>query len=128
MTSTSRVNKLTDRLEKMLSQKANASIFVCRFCSNREIPEGNHKENGMSLKDQLDAQRAQSRERIPADTRILMDQGTEALRHSGIVDHSLKVGDRMPTFSLPNATGQTVNASDLLAKGPLVVTFYRGGW
>ena len=82
----------------------------------------------MSLKDQLDAQRAQSRERIPADTRALMDQGTEALRQSDIVDRSLKVGDRMPTFSLPNATGQTVNASDLLAKGPLVVTFYRGGW
>jgi len=82
----------------------------------------------MSLKDQLDAQRAQGRARMPADIRALMDQGTEALRQSGMVDRSLKVGDIMPAFSLPNATGQTVNSSTLLAKGPLVVSFYRGGW
>ena len=82
----------------------------------------------MSLKDQLDAQRVQSQTRIPADLRALMDQATAALRQSGLAERSLKVGDTMPAFSLPNATGQTVNSSDLLVKGPLVVTFYRGGW
>ena len=82
----------------------------------------------MSLKDQLDAQRAQGRERMPSDLRALMDQGTEALRQSGIVNSSLKVGDAMPAFSLPNATGQTVRSADFLATGPLVVTFYRGAW
>ncbi len=82
----------------------------------------------MTLKEQLDAQRAKSRERIPTDTRSLMDQGTETLRQSGIVERSLKAGDKMPDFSLPNATGQMVHSADLLAKGPLVVSFYRGGW
>lgn len=82
----------------------------------------------MSLKDQLDAQRAQSQARMPADIRALMDQGTAALRQSGLAERSLNVGDIMPAFSLPNATGQTVKSSDLLAHGPLVVTFYRGGW
>lgn len=87
-----------------------------------------HEEHIMSLKEQLDAQRAQGRERMPADLRALMDQGTETLRQSGMTQHSLKVGDAMPAFRLPNATGQTVCSSDLLAKGPLVVSFYRGGW
>ena len=82
----------------------------------------------MSLKDQLDAQRAQGRERMPSDLRALMDQGTDALRQSGMVNNSLKVGDAMPAFSLPNATGKTVSSSDLLATGPLVVSFYRGAW
>ncbi|WP_320416312.1 hypothetical protein [Candidatus Entotheonella palauensis] len=82
----------------------------------------------MSLKEQLDAQRAKSRERIPAETRVLMDQGTESLRQSGIVDRGLKVGDTLPDFTLPNATGHPVDSADLLAKGPLVVSFYRGGW
>jgi hypothetical protein len=82
----------------------------------------------MTLREQLDAQRARSRERMPAELRVLMDQGTEALRQSGLVDRSLNVGDVMPAFTLPNATGQTVSSADLLAQGPLVVSFYRGGW
>ncbi len=57
-----------------------------------------------------------------------MDQGTESLRQSGIVDCSLKVGDTIPAFTLPNATGRSVNSAELLAAGPLVVSFYRGGW
>ncbi len=82
----------------------------------------------MSLKAQLDTQRTQSRERMPDETRTLMDEATEALRQSGIVDRSLKVGDTMPTFTLPNATGRIVSSAELLANGPLVVSFYRGGW
>lgn len=82
----------------------------------------------MTLREQLDAQRAESRERLPAELRDLMDQGTEALRQSGLVDRSLNVGDAMPAFTLPNASGQMVSSADLLAKGTLVVSFYRGGW
>ena len=82
----------------------------------------------MTLHEQLDAQRAQSRERMPAAIRILMDQGTEALRQSGLVDRILKVGDTIPAFTLPDATGHPVSSAALLAKGPLVVSFYRGGW
>ncbi|WP_345019230.1 peroxiredoxin-like family protein [Streptomyces shaanxiensis] len=33
-----------------------------------------------------------------------------------------------PAFSLPSATGQTVPLDDLLAAGPVVLTFYRGAW
>jgi peroxiredoxin len=45
-----------------------------------------------------------------------------------LVDRSLNAGDVMPAFTLPNATGQAVNSADLLARGSLVVSFYRGGW
>jgi hypothetical protein len=82
----------------------------------------------MPLKEQLDAQRAQSRERLPADTRTLMEQATAALRQSGIAARSLQVGETMPAFTLPNATGRAVSSAALLAQGPLVVSFYRGGW
>jgi peroxiredoxin len=49
------------------------------------------------------------------------------VRQSDMVDRRLKVGGFMPTFRLPNATGQTVTVSALLAKSPLVVTFYLTG-
>lgn len=35
---------------------------------------------------------------------------------------------KAPEFSLPDADGKTVVLSDLLAKGPAVVVFYRGYW
>lgn len=34
----------------------------------------------------------------------------------------------MPEFLLPNAEGRLVDSADLLAAGPLVVTFFRGAW
>ena len=34
----------------------------------------------------------------------------------------------MPGFLLPNAEGRLVDSNDLLAAGPLVVTFFRGTW
>jgi len=57
-----------------------------------------------------------------------MRQATRNLAASGIVGESVGAGDRAPRFSLPNAKGETVSSADLLAKGPLVVSFYRGGW
>jgi peroxiredoxin len=40
----------------------------------------------------------------------------------------LKVGDQAPGFRLTNARGQTIALADLLAQGPVVLTFYRGAW
>jgi peroxiredoxin len=40
----------------------------------------------------------------------------------------LKVGDHAPAIVLENAKGATVDVGTLLKKGPVIVTFYRGGW
>lgn len=37
---------------------------------------------------------------------------------------SIKVGDRVPDFSLPSQTGTTVNIRDLIGKKSLVIYFY----
>ncbi len=47
---------------------------------------------------------------------------------SGYEDRALRVGDKAPAFQLPDTEGQSVSSADLLAQGPLVVTFYRGVW
>ena len=41
---------------------------------------------------------------------------------------SLSVGDRAPDFTLPAVDGTDVQLSELLARGPVVLTFYRGAW
>ena len=41
---------------------------------------------------------------------------------------ALGVGDRAPDFALPGVDGETTRLSSLLARGPVVLTFYRGAW
>ncbi len=82
----------------------------------------------MTLQEQLDAILARSRATRPAEWLAIMDAGLAELRRSGIAERSRKVGDPAPPFTLPNAAGQLVRSADLLAHGPLVVSFYRGGW
>jgi len=82
----------------------------------------------MVLEDTLRGIREASAKRIPADKATIMHRATENLRVSGIMDRVIKVGDRLPSFALPNAYGLDVRSSDLLAKGPLVLTFFRGAW
>ncbi|NRA53971.1 MAG: AhpC/TSA family protein [Gammaproteobacteria bacterium] len=82
----------------------------------------------MSLQDQIVDYKAGFVKKAPANVQELMKLATKNLAESGMVDKAPKVAEQLPTFSLPNQNGVTVNLSDLLAKGPVVVTFYRGGW
>jgi len=50
------------------------------------------------------------------------------LRKSDIASHALQVGDTAPDFLLPDAHGRLVSSEHLRGEGPLVVSFYRGGW
>ncbi|MGH7907945.1 MAG: hypothetical protein ACREP6_15080 [Candidatus Binataceae bacterium] len=82
----------------------------------------------MALKEELATLKARSATRIPPDAQALMKQGTDDLRASGIVERALKAGDKAPEFSLPNTAGAAVSSRALLARGPLVISFYRGRW
>jgi peroxiredoxin len=44
------------------------------------------------------------------------------------LDNSLSVGQKAADFSLPNADGEKVSLYEQLEKGPVIVSFYRGGW
>ncbi len=83
----------------------------------------------MSLQDHLDAFKADFEGRkAPPEVVAAMHRATAALTASGQADRALQAGARAPDFGLPDATGRMVRAADLLAEGPLVITFYRGVW
>jgi hypothetical protein len=58
----------------------------------------------------------------------LFHRATEELRQSGSQNRALKVGARAPSFELHNQDDTAVRSSELLARGPLVITFFRGHW
>ena len=82
----------------------------------------------MSLKAELKALQTRLEAGRPADVVGTMHRAVEELRASGAAARALKVGDRAPDFRLPNATEQLIDSRALRAKGPLIVTFYRGRW
>jgi peroxiredoxin len=82
----------------------------------------------MTLKADLDAFRSEFMTKVPPEIRDAMVRADMELAASGITQHALKAGDRAPNFRLPDARGGHVCLKDLLAKGPVVVSFYRGGW
>jgi hypothetical protein len=81
-----------------------------------------------NLADKLAAMRAASATRIPPDKAAIMHRATEDLRKSGILDRIVKVGAPMPAFRLANHDTQIFSSRDLLNKGPLVLSFFRGSW
>jgi peroxiredoxin len=50
------------------------------------------------------------------------------LRKTDVASRALKVGDTAPEFLLPDAHGRLHSSEHLRGEGPLVVSFYRGGW
>lgn len=82
----------------------------------------------MSLEERLAAIREAGKSRQPPEVRAVMQQSIEDLRASGVVDRVAKVGARAPEFTLPNAAGQPVSLASLRARGPVVLSFYRGRW
>ena len=79
----------------------------------------------MALDDRLAALR---RDREAADIRAAYDEFLNRLDAVQIAQDALAVGDPMPPFLLPGAEGHLVDSADLLAAGPLVITFFRGAW
>ena len=82
----------------------------------------------MPLQDKLDAIGASFADRAPPHIIAAMKKATADLVATGQAGRALKVGDRTPEFSLPGPDGKDVSSRELLARGPLVITFYRGVW
>ena len=82
----------------------------------------------MGLQEKLDAIRAKSKEQIPPEAQAVMQRATEALSRPDVQKRVVRPGDPAPGFALPNVRGLPVSLGSLLAKGPVVLSFYRGVW
>lgn len=87
----------------------------------------------MSLQDRLDAFKADFEAgkppyNAPDWIHEPMHRATRELIESGAASRALKAGDQAPAFTLNDSDKTAVSSTDLLARGPLVLTFYRGIW
>jgi len=81
-----------------------------------------------TLAARLDRIREGFAQQAPAEALAAIHRATDDLRASGIGERIPRVGSALVPFELPDTEGNDVSSSDLLSKGPLVMTFYRGLW
>ena len=80
-----------------------------------------------SMAERLDVFADATRKLHPS-TAAIVDRLVARLKEHGAGDDAPKPGDVMPPFVLPDENGRLVSLKDLLAQGPVVVTFHRGHW
>lgn len=81
-----------------------------------------------TIQEQSDALNAASAGRLPAEVLETFARDQAAWRTKGRPADAIAVGDVLSDFTLPDATGRDVSLSELVADGPAVLVFYRGGW
>lgn len=65
---------------------------------------------------------------MAANWQPLLDEFVGGLRVLGIGVTAPRVGERFPDFALPDSRGRTRSLGELIADGPLVLSFNRGGF
>lgn len=76
----------------------------------------------------LEVSRADILEHLPPQAAETYAMTRDWLVAKGVAGAALKVGDTAPDFLLPDAQGRLVSSRELRERGPLVVSFFRGGW
>ncbi len=82
----------------------------------------------MSLKKQLSTLKAQRFANLPEKIQKIMSDDLNTLSKSGLVEGAPKAGEKLKNFKLSNHLGESRSLAALRENGPVVVTFYRGGW
>jgi peroxiredoxin len=82
----------------------------------------------MSLKAQLEASRRAFAANADPDLVAAVEASVRHLNETGITRKAVKAGDMAPPFRFQDERGNFVALADLLARGPAVLSFFRGEW
>ncbi|WP_010180333.1 peroxiredoxin-like family protein [Aquimarina agarilytica] len=82
----------------------------------------------MSLTAKLQETKKAFSKNVPADVQAIMSNALNTLTAEGLPKTATKKGDLLTDATLVAIDGKEVNVHSFLKDGPLVVSFYRGGW
>ncbi len=84
--------------------------------------------NTVTLAETLREIKSKALVRLGPDFLAATERSVRDLRQSGILERFAKVGEIAPDFAGLNVRGQTIRLTDVTAQGPVILSFYRGGW
>lgn len=82
----------------------------------------------VTIREQSAQLKAVAAERLPAEVVDVFDRSIQDLLDEGVPPGVVTVGDTLDSFTLKDATDAPVTLDQLVASGPAVIVFYRGGW
>jgi len=82
----------------------------------------------VSLKSKLNELKNSFNAKTPEEVKTVYEVGVKLVEESGIIARAKQVGDDAFDFKLSNANSEMVSLNNFLKKGPVVLTWYRGGW
>jgi peroxiredoxin len=115
----------TMRTNRSISLLLAVSLSLLGACSQQSAPVA---EESATLAEQLDARKAKFVEMATPERIAAAENAISEVADSGILDKAINLGDKAPNFTLPDALGNSVSLYDELAKGPVILTWYRGSW
>ena len=104
------------------------ALLAAAGCSKKEPAETQAQEKKPLLREKLAAFRREFVKSAPKERVKVFQRGIDRLRASGVAFEALTVGDPAVMFELPNAKDEAVSLERLLADGPVVIVWFRGGW
>jgi peroxiredoxin len=83
--------------------------------------------NNISLKEEIQKLKDINKARTPNEIEQIFSRAITELQETGKVK-GIKAGGKAPNFTLKDTLGNDIELYEKLKKGPVVLTFYRGGW
>ena len=80
------------------------------------------------LSRELEALKEEASGSLTPEKAAYYEKATEELLSLGIERRALKPGESAPDFGLSNVRGEPIRLSEVLASGPVVLSFFRGEW
>lgn len=113
------------------------SLIIVNACKQKTLKENNSTKENIEKMDteakttltaDLEERKVNFNKKADENTKKIYKEGLDAVAHSGLIESAKNVGDIAPNFTLKNALGKEVSLKEYLAKGPVVLIWYRGGW
>ncbi len=81
-----------------------------------------------NLQSELDAKKKQFELLASEEKKKTYQEGIDKVEASGVLEQAIQKGEKAPDFVLTNATGDSITLYSYLKNGPVILTWYRGGW
>jgi len=82
----------------------------------------------VTMHEQSEQLKAAAASRLPAEVVEVFDRSIQDLLDQGVPADVVTIGDTLESFTLTDASDTPVTLDQLVATGPVVIVFYRGGW
>jgi len=82
----------------------------------------------LTIGEQSEQLKAAAADHLPPEVLDVFDRDIEGFLREGVPAGAIAAGDSLESFTLDDANGIPITLDQLVAEGPAVFVFYRGGW